>query len=227
MPYTKGPDGVTHFVGRRRLTVLSEPKSKAYEGFVEDREEPVWPVSQSAKNFRVTKRLSSLAEPRYPPPNAWPPGYKFFRPPVSEVPPAALHAKPSGRLEQLSAPVARKVHQEGDADVVNRTVTAPSSNVPPAALHASCTDYVQNLAVAKVVPKEYRPMNPVARPVTSEAQHAMATQRVQQLARPKSGKMKTDDFEPFHVSPFAKRAVPSPRVIELSTPLPRKVRTKT
>ena len=103
----------------------------------------MWPVSQSAKNFRVTKRLSSLAEPRYPPPNAWPPGYKFFRPPVSEVPPAALHAKPSGRLEQLSAPVARKVHQEGDADVVNRTVTAPSSNVPPAALHASCTDYVQ------------------------------------------------------------------------------------
>ena len=111
--------------------------------FVIVREEPIWPVTQSAKNFRPSKRLSSLAEPRYPPPNVWPPGYEFFRPPISEVPPAALHAKTSGRLEQLSAPVARKVHQEGDADVVNRTVTAPSSSVPPAALHASCTEHVQ------------------------------------------------------------------------------------
>ena len=111
--------------------------------FAIDREEPIWPVTQSAKNFRLTKRLSSLAEPRYPPPNAWPPGYQFFRPPISEVPPAALHAKPSGRLEQLSSPVARKVHKEGDADVVNRTVTAPSSTVPPAALRANCTDHVQ------------------------------------------------------------------------------------
>lgn len=52
--------------------------------------------------------------------------------------------------------------------------------------------------------------------------------RVQQLARPKSHSQYKEDYDNgwHRVSPGAKNARPTPRLEELSKPLPRKVRQK-
>lgn len=64
--------------------------------------------------------------------------------------------------------------------------------------------------------------------VSKEAQSCIATERVHQLARPKNKHPEAEDFDPltYTVSQAALLAVSSPRIAELATPLPRKVRVK-
>jgi hypothetical protein len=62
--------------------------------------------------------------------------------------------------------------------------------------------------------------------VSEEAMKSIATLRLQQLSRPQSRCLIRDDYDPYKVSPGAKKAAPTPRLEELSAPIPRKIRPK-
>lgn len=64
-------------------------------------------------------------------------------------------------------------------------------------------------------------------PIEEQALKINATLRVCQLARPRSRTMIRDDgWDPYMVSKAARYAQISPRVEELSAPIPRKCRSK-
>ena len=88
------------------------------------------------------------------------------------------------------------------------------------------TGRVEQLAEAKGEHDSYLGERPVRWPVSDTAKNAIATVRLQQMARPKSGRLHNDDYDPYKVTAAARLTRPSPRVCELSVPIPRKVRTK-
>lgn len=93
--------------------------------------------------------------------------------------------------------------------------------LPPA------SDRVNTLSEAKLVHKDYMPPR-LDFGVSKEAMNCIATERVYQLARSKNKHLETEDYDPltFTVSRSALLAQPSPRIEELATPLPRKIRVK-
>ena len=93
-------------------------------------------------------------------------------------------------------------------------------------MKAVCTSRVENLADAKRPHTNYRPERPVEWPVQDNALKAVASLRLQQLARPKSRTSANDDYDPYKVSIGARLARVTPRVAELAEPIPRKVRQK-
>lgn len=89
------------------------------------------------------------------------------------------------------------------------------------------SDRVNTLSESKSLHKHY--MAPrLDFSVSKEAMNCIATERVHQLARSKNKHPETEDYDPhtFTVSRSALLAQPSPRIDELATPLPRKVRVK-
>lgn len=93
--------------------------------------------------------------------------------------------------------------------------------LPPA------SDRVVTLSEPKSVHQLYQPPR-LDFSVSKEAKNCIATERIHQLARAKNKHLDTEDYDPntFTVSRAALLAQPSPRINELSTPLPRKVRVK-
>lgn len=89
------------------------------------------------------------------------------------------------------------------------------------------TDRVNTLAEPKLL-HELHQMPRLSFSVSKEAQNCIATERVHQLARPKNRHPESEDYDPntWFVSRSALLAQPSPRIDELATPLPRKVRVK-
>ena len=86
---------------------------------------------------------------------------------------------------------------------------------------------VLNLAEPKAVSESYVPPR-LDHSVSKEAMSYTATERIGQLSRPKNKHLETEDYDPktYSVSRSALMAQASPRLTELATPLPRKVRTK-
>lgn len=89
------------------------------------------------------------------------------------------------------------------------------------------TDRMNTLSEPKSLHEHYAPPR-LNFSVSKEAQNCIATERVHQLARPKNRHPDAEDYDPhtYTVSRSALLAQPSPRIDELSTPLPRKVRVK-
>jgi hypothetical protein len=89
-----------------------------------------------------------------------------------------------------------------------------------------CSTRVELLAGHKEPHAQYKGERFVQWPVSDNAKNSTATLRLQQLARPKSGRLRSDDYDPYRVSQAARLARVTPRVSELSSPVPRKVRQK-
>lgn len=133
----------------------------------------------------------------------------------------ARHATPSQRIEQLSQPKMRE-----DRYGVTETEWGQYNPVSMAAMRANHTERIETLANAKGYHQKFQGERPVQWQVENSALNAIATIRLQQLARPRSRTMINDDFDPYKISPSAKRARCTPRLDELCVPLPRKCRTK-
>ncbi|XP_067928883.1 sperm microtubule associated protein 2-like [Watersipora subatra] len=99
--------------------------------------------------------------------------------------------------------------------------------VSKAAKTTTATPRVESLAEHKIVSASFQPERPVRWPIEEQALKINATLRVCQLARPRSRTMIRDDgWDPYVVSKAARYAQVTPRLEELSTPLPRKIRSK-
>ncbi|KAL4218541.1 hypothetical protein ACF0H5_023275 [Mactra antiquata] len=133
----------------------------------------------------------------------------------------AKRATPSQRIEQLSVPKQRQ-----DRYGVYETEWGQYNPVSTAAMKANHTERIETLAQSKGYYKGFRDERPVQWEVEQSALNAIATLRLQQLARPRSRTMIKDDYDPYKISPSAKRARCTPRVDELCVPIPRKVRQK-
>lgn len=148
-------------------------------------------------------------------------GHKLERSPYMEVNESAKHATPTQRIEQLSVP-----KQRIDRHGMYETEWGTYNPVSQAAMKANHTERIETLAQSKGYYKGFRDERPVQWDVENSALNAIATLRLQQLARPRSRTMIKDDYDPYKISQSAKRARCTPRVEELCVPLPRKVRTK-
>lgn len=86
-----------------------------------------------------------------------------------------------------------------------------------------------SLSFSLVVPKQVHPQHgldrPVSWPIPTHVLKTSASERVRLLARPKTRQALFEGFDPYSVSPAARAATASPRLLELSLPLPRKCKT--
>lgn len=86
-----------------------------------------------------------------------------------------------------------------------------------------------SLSFSLVVPKQVHPQHgldcPVSWPIPTHVLKTSASERVRLLARPKTRQALFEGYDPYSVSPAARAATTSPRLLELSLPLPRKCKT--
>ncbi|XP_033903762.3 testicular haploid expressed gene protein-like [Acipenser ruthenus] len=201
-----------------RLSELSQFKALNTK-YSEDRRSPIWTVSAAALKSTATKRLEELAQPKAVS-QEWEP-QRFVYSVVSE---AVKSAVPSPRILQLARPKRRYPPVARDS-----LIWSPEqgiSIVTEAACSAVATPRLQDLATAKKVHPLFLPEKPTAWPVPESAMKVVASDRVHMLAKPKVRKGIFEGYDPYLVTETAKQAQASLRVLELSTPLPRKVRHK-
>ncbi|XP_045180333.2 testicular haploid expressed gene protein-like isoform X1 [Mercenaria mercenaria] len=214
VPPRPGPNGQTEIIATPRVQELARhrPPSKHWMG---DRITPMWPVSDEAKNAPTTERIMLLSRHKtfY--------DHKLERSPYMSVSDSAKRATPSQRLEQLAVPKQRQ-----DRFGIYETEWGQYNPVSPAAMKASHTERIESLAQSKGYHKNFQDERSIQWTVGNSALNAIATLRMQQLARPRSRTMIRDDYDPYRISPSAKRARCTPRIDELCVPLPRKVRQK-
>ncbi len=78
------------------------------------------------------------------------------------------------------------------------------------------------LSAPKQVHAQHSLVRPVSWPVPDHVLKAVANERLQKLARPKTRQALFEGYDPYRVSPAARAATASPRLLELSLPLPHK-----
>lgn len=219
-PPKHGPDGTTILVVTPRLEELARHKTaKQYQG---DRPTPEWTVSDGAKGAEASARLSDLAAAR-PVHN----NYKYERSVYTTVPDSARKAEATPRLGDLSEPKPHKLASNPDKDSLDMgEFSEPITPVTPGAKSARCPPRVEQLAEARPPHQQFKGERPVQWPIPENVKNASAGIRLQLLARPKSGRLKSDDYDPYTVSTAARQSKPTPRVEELAAPIPRKVKTK-
>ncbi|XP_071106059.1 sperm microtubule associated protein 2-like isoform X2 [Haliotis cracherodii] len=210
-----GTSRVTLFTTTTRLEELARHRSAHHE-YKKHRPTPIWPVKKSALDATPTERLEvlSLAKGLHD-------EFKIERSPYSVVTKAARSVSASDRLQSLAVPKNRE-----DRYCVNDYEWGQPSEVSPAAKTASASARVETLAEAKGYHNDFKGENPVQWPVSDQALKAIASLRLQQLARPRSRTMIKDDYDPYKVTLAAKKARATPRLEELCAPIPRKVRQK-
>lgn len=195
-------------------------KSKEYhKDFKPDRPSSIWQVPKAALMRRPSQRLSALALPK-----PFHPQWMAMRSPFSVVPDSAMNVQPTKRLEQLCQPKAYAplpIKSDSDWDWGDWALTVPKA----AASHVASAR-LEQLAEPKPSSSNYVGNRSVIWPVAPAAMRVQATTRVQQLARPKTRQALDQDYDPYKVSFAARMAVPSPRVVDLALPIPRKVRAK-
>ncbi|XP_069107202.1 sperm microtubule associated protein 2-like isoform X2 [Argopecten irradians] len=215
LPPTPQRDGkTTEFVTSSRLEALSQPRQPVY--YKGDRPGPIWPVRRSAMNAECSARLEQLGKPK-----TLNNQYYFDRSAYMMVTRGAQSAEPSTRLQQLSQPLARKQVQEYKESAWGQTFPV-SENSKKAIASAR----VEQLAESKAYHKAFQNERPVQWDVPEGALKAGANLRLQQLSRPRSRTMIKDDYDPYKVSPAARRVHATPRIEELCVPIARKVRPK-
>lgn len=145
---------------------------------------------------------------------------------MTKIPKAALLCRPSERIRQLAR---HKIHSpqdmkyNEDAEWQNWELGQQDLDSIP---HPSAR--LVSLALPKLLNNSYVPPRLCKWDVTKEARNCVATERVHKLARPKNKHPEGEDYDPhtWSVSRSALLAHPSPRIEELATPIPRKVRAK-
>lgn len=206
-------------VTTQRVDELASPK-KLHPDYVGDRSSPKWDVSEAACKGTPSPRVKELAEPKKVHPS-----YQPCKPVMTMISDNTLFALPTNRVKQLAEPKTYpelKITEDSEWDW-----SQWKSNLTEAAKNAKATERVDYLARPKTAPPTYQPAKGVQWPVSKLAKSVQASERLQKLARPKS-KGTWEDYDPnaYKVSLGARHAHASPRINELSLPLPRKSSTK-
>lgn len=203
----------------QRVNELSTPK-KLHPDYVGDRLNPKWEVSEATCVANPSPRVRELAEPKKVHPS-----YQPCKPVMTIIPDDALLTFPTNRIKQLAEPktiseLKIKLDSEWEWSEWNSDLTAAAKN-------ARATERVEYLARPKTAPQTYQSAREVEWPVSASAKTIQASERLQKLARPKNrGTWEDYDPDAYRVSLGAKHAHASPRINELSAPLPRKCSTK-
>jgi len=203
-----------------RLEELSRHRP-IHPNYIGDRDTPIWDVTEGTLMAEPSSRLIDLSYPR--PVHQ---DYKYERSVFTTVPEAAMKAPCTPRLDALSAPKPHKIWANSKDTVSEGEFNAPIWLVTDSARNARCSPRIETLSEAKREPVTFVGERTVSWPVTPNAMRAIATLRLQQLSRPKSGRMRKEDYDPYKVTFAAKNARATPRLSELCEPLPRKVRQK-
>ncbi|XP_039531503.1 theg spermatid protein isoform X2 [Pimephales promelas] len=194
-----------------RLEQLAQSKQSS-RLFKESRS-PEWTVSAAALKACPSQRVCSLASPRVPVD-----GWQLDRPLLAPLRYAVKTVKPSPRICHLAQPKrARMVLIE--APSVDSSTHAPGVPTPP-------SSRILQLASPKQVHAEHAFARPVSGPVPDRVLKAVASESLQTLARPKTRQALFEGYDPYRVSPAARAATASPRLMELSLPLPRKCKSQ-
>ncbi|XP_044140513.1 LOW QUALITY PROTEIN: testicular haploid expressed gene protein [Bufo gargarizans] len=177
--------------------------------YKEDRPSPIWPVKQSALQAVPSPRLEKLSEAK-----TICQEWMEDRPVYTMVTEAAKTASASARTVQLARPKDRAAHsvsstqkrsqEDGNAFLNSDKVETPRART-------------EELAAPKMEHSQYQHDLTVPRHVPASALHTQASDRVCQLAKPKTRKAIFEGYDPYRISPAAKNADASPRVIELCT----------
>ncbi|XP_046547366.1 LOW QUALITY PROTEIN: testicular haploid expressed gene protein-like [Haliotis rubra] len=210
-----GTSKMTLFTTTTRLEELARHRSTHHE-YKEHRPTPIWPVKKTALDASATERVEVLSQPK-----GLHGEFKIERSPYSVVTQAARSVSASKRLQSLAVPKNRE-----DRYCINDYEWGQPSEVSPEAKKATASSRVESLAEAKGYHDNFKGENPVQWPVSDQALKAIASLRLQQLARPRSRTMIKDDYDPYKVTTAAKKARATPRMEELCAPIPRKVRQK-
>ena len=182
------------------------------------RPSPKWPVSKGAQSAEASDRVASLSQPK-----DWARFFTLHRPVMTTVSKGAQNASASDRIEHLATPkqyqpLKIKESWEFDCYKWDNEITAAAKN-------AHATERLESLAESKSLHNQFRFAKPVRWNTEDSTLKAIATLRIQQLARPKS-RGKNEQFDPYKVSSAAVHARPTPRIDELCLPIPRKIRQK-
>jgi len=133
----------------------------------------------------------------------------------------------SSRVEELARSKTELWQKKGGWPNENVFHTFLPQPVSLTARKHTATARVEALAEHKPYHTSFRPERPIRWDISEETLKINASLRVCQLARPRSRNLaKDDDFDPYFVPKAARHATITPRVEELSIPLPRKVRAK-
>lgn len=203
----------------QRVDELATPK-KLHRDYTGDKPSPQWEVSEAACMATPSPRVEELAQPKKVHPS-----YQPCKPVMTMIPDDALFALPTVRIKQLAEPKQYpelKIKDDSEWDW-----SEWKSDLTEAAKSAKPTERIEYLARPKTAPPTYRPAREPQWPVNSSAKTIQASERLQKLARHKN-KGSWEDYDPnaYSVSLGAKHAHASPRINELSAPLPRKCSTK-
>ena len=137
---------------------------------------------------------------------------------------SALTYQPTPRMYQLAR---HKVHVLPNIKFEDSDWQGVGQRKPVAHRIPQASDRVVILSEPKLTHPHYQPPR-LDFSVSKEALNCIATERINQLARVKNRHPEAEDYNPntFTVSRSALLAQASPRIEELSTPLPRKVKAK-
>lgn len=204
----------TTFALSGRLSQLSCSK-KPHPSYQPDRPSPIRPVSLAAQYAISSERVLALARPK-----SCHPDYKYPRAVIQSV------AKVSPASKRISDLARHKVYQPLPIRHNTEWEWGEWDQTPPNIIAAS--PRVCTLAEPKEFSKYYTYPSQLPQLVNRASLQHIATERTVKLARPKSKHLETEDYNPhaWAVSRYALLAQPSPRINELATPLPRKVRVK-
>ncbi|XDV15481.1 hypothetical protein PO909_015560 [Leuciscus waleckii] len=195
-----------------RLEKLAQGKQSS-RFFKESRRSPEWMVSEAALKACPSQRVCSLASPRVPVD-----GWRPDRPLLAPLSVAVKTAKPSPRICHLAQPKRAKMVLT-EAPSVESSTHAFGIPTPP-------SSRILQLASPKQVHAQHVLSRPVSGPVPDRVLKAVASESLQTLARPKTRQALFEGYDPYRVSPAARAATASPRLIELSLPLPRKCKSQ-
>ncbi|XP_057190674.1 testicular haploid expressed gene protein-like [Triplophysa rosa] len=135
----------------------------------------------------------------------------------SQLSVAVQTVRASPRICQLAQPKRMKMMLNGfSAESSGHTVTVPTATPSPRLLQ---------LASPKQVHPQHALDRPVSWPIPNHILKTSASERLRLLARPKTRQALFEAYDPYSVSPAARAATASPRLLELSLPLPRKCKT--
>ncbi|XP_065133285.1 LOW QUALITY PROTEIN: sperm microtubule associated protein 2 [Paramisgurnus dabryanus] len=208
LPAEQKKTSTTGFELTPRLEVLAQ--SKQPSRFLEEsRRSQEWVVSAAALKAHPSQRVCSLALPRLPA-KGWQPD----RPLLTTLSTAVKSARASPRICQLAQPKHMKMMLTNlSVESSVHTVTVPT---------ATPSARILQLASPKPVHPQHVLARPVSCPVPKHVLTAAASDRLHDLARPKTRQALFEGYDPYRVTPAARAATASPRLLELSLPLSRK-----
>lgn len=217
-----------------RIMELARPKfSKAVWETIEPpiiwgNQEPMKPLNKASLRAKATHRVSDLATPKQ--------NFQLDHPQkcsrhyylhscgrssvIWNVSPVAMQTQTSRRIEQLATP--KQIHSEYKEDRPNYVLdcgrSSPILDVSEAARKASERSRTKTLALPKITHKDYQPPRTVQWIVSHDAQEAVPTDRLEQLAVPKNRKDGSFRNPEWVVSRSARNAKANGRLHELAKP---------